>query len=190
MQMHDCHDDEYHNIFGIGMKLDSLHVSAAQALLKTALAARKSAVPRSTSAQRRRSSAFHLADRPAISGASRLSISFSATNALKEGGNSNASDTTFSAVIFIPLVYLLFGDHQSRLSDPGKMSIQSASGLLRHFAWIRGFYDQERRVILGVIPDAHERFECNGEQISLGGDGVLAGQGHDDPALHDQQVDV
>ena len=64
-------------------------------------------MPRSTCVHRRRISFFHLAERAGDSAKSRLSISFSATNARNTGGRSNASDTTFSAVMFMPECYLL-----------------------------------------------------------------------------------
>jgi hypothetical protein len=77
----------------IRMESDRLHSRDFSALAKT-FSASESFTPRSTSAQRRRISRFHLADRRGAAAASRLSINFSATKALSGGGSSIASDTT------------------------------------------------------------------------------------------------
>ena len=78
----------------------------------------------STSAQRWRSSCRHLADSGAASGSSRLSSSFSATNARNAGGSPSASAMTFSAVV------LMFADSAGNSSNPRRSL--SRDGCLRN----------------------------------------------------------
>ena len=91
--------------FRLGMEAQGFHVKEAKAFSKTVLASRRMTDPRSTSWQRRRSSRFHAGRRGIGPGVSKLSSSFSATNARTGGGNSSASATICATCGLMPEEY-------------------------------------------------------------------------------------
>ena len=95
----------HHPGFGLGMEPDRLHPSAEWALSNASSASRSSTSPLSTSRHLFRTSSRHAGEISPPGSASRLSMSFSATNARACAGRLRASETILSTVVLVLLAY-------------------------------------------------------------------------------------